>query len=249
MPPTIQQQRDNLTIGLFLAHGIHGATLEQILQVPLGYIPDGNLPVTHFDRSFREAQRVGREAFKERRSGYFTFNAMSFGGRYIYKATWYVWENPQSGHSQTVPLFAGDLAAMERQRSKDLRTRTATARSISAADNIHEQQRAIQANDWTRLHEIQARMIDDGSLGEILSGFHGLPYADIQEVIEGLGHYPAMFQFQKDAKEVRKFSYRLKKAEADLSQRLMSWVMLQTGVPNNAPELALQQAERRLAEL
>ena len=92
-------------------------------------------------------------------------------------------------------------------------------------------------------------MIEDGSLGEILSGFHGLPYADIEEVIPKLPNRPIRFQFQKEAKDVQQLSRRLRQAQASLGQQLTHWVMLQTGVPNNAPQLALQQAQQRLASL
>ena len=249
MAPSIQTQRDNLNIGLYLASGRFGATLDQILQVALGYSPNGPLPIEHFDRRFRNAQRVGRESFSARTPGYFTFNAMPFGGRYIYKATWYVWINPQSGQAQTVPLLAGDLASMRRLRDKDLGTREGTTRSIRAADNIEEQRQALQRQDWPSLQAIQAGMIEDGSLGEILSGFHGLPYADIQEVIPHLPSRAMLFQFQRDAQRVQSIERRLRQAHAALGQQLTSWVMLQTGIPNNAPQLALQQAQQRLANL
>ena len=188
--------------------------------------------------------------FAERTPGYFAFNAMPFGGRYIYKATWYVWRNPQSGQPQTVPLLAGDLASMRRIRNKDLDTRQATTRSVRTADNIQEQRRAIQRQDWPALQELQTRMMEDGSLGEILSGFHGLPYADIQEVIPNLPKPPMRFQFQREAQQIQQLdSRRLRQAQASLGNQLQSWVMLQTGVPNNAPQLALQQAQQRLANL
>ena len=174
---------------------------------------------------------------------------MPFGGRYIYKATWYVWRNPQSGQPQTVPLLAGDLASMRRIRNKDLDTRQATTRSVRTADNIQEQRQAIQRRDWPALQEMQARMIEDESLGEILSGFHGLPYADIQEIIPDLPNWPLRFQFQRDAQRIQQLDRRLRQAQASLSNQLQSWVMLQTGVPNNAPQLALQQAQQRLANL
>ena len=203
----------------------------------------------HYERRFRNAQRVGRDAFRRRTPGYFAFNAMPFGGRYIYKATWYVWRNPQSGQPQTVPLYAGDLVAMRRLRNKDLNTRQATTRSVRTADNIQEQRQAIQRRDWPALQELQARMIEDGSLGEILSGFHGLPYADIEEVILNLPTRPIRFQFQREAKQIQQLSRRLRQAQASLGNQLQSWVMLQTGVPNNAPQLALQQAQQRLANL
>ena len=249
MPPSIQSQRDNLEIGLYLARGRFGARLDDIVQVPLGYSPNGGRPVEQYVGRFRNAQRVGRDAFRRRTPGYFTFNAMPFGNGYIYKATWYVWRNPQSGEPQAVPLLAGDLASMQRLRDRDLATRRATTRSVRTADNIEEQRTAIQRRDWPALQELQARMIEDGSLGEILSGFHGLPYADIQEIIPDLPNRPLRFQFQRDAQHVQQLDRRLRQAQASLGQQLTAWVMLQTGVPNNAPQMALQQAHRRLGSV
>ncbi len=249
MPPSVQTQRDNLTIGLYLAHGRFGATLDDIVQVALGYSPNSSRPREYYVGRFRNAQRVGRDAFRNRTPGYFTFNAMPFGDRYIYKATWYVWVNPQSSHPQTVPLPVGDLAAMRRLRSRDLSTREATTRAVRTADNIEEQRQAVQRQDWPTLQGVQARMIEDGSLGEILSGFHGLPYADIQDVIDKLPSRSALFQFQKDAKQIQRLDRNLRRAYASLGQQLTNWVMLQTGVPSNAPQLALQQAQQRLANL
>ncbi len=249
MPPSVQTQRDNLSIGLYLAHSGYGATLDDTLQASLGYVPSINTRIEPYLRRFRNAQRVGREAFRNRTPGYFTFNAMPFGGEYIYKATWYVWVNPQSNHPQTVPLFAGDLASMRMLRSRDLSTREATTRSVRTAENIEEQRRAVQNQDWPSLQQIQSRMVGDGSLGEILSGFHGIPYADIQEIIPQLQNYPMLFQFQRDARRVQQLNRRLRQAQASLGQQLRNWVMLQTGVPNNAPQLALQQAQQRLTNL
>ena len=249
MPPSIQTQRDNLTIGLYLAHGRFGATLDDIVQIALGRSPNSALPREYYANRFRNAQRAGRDAFVRRVPGYFTFNAMPFGSRYIYKATWYVWINPQTGQPQTVPLPAGDLASMRRLRNQDLSTREATARSVRAADNIEEQRQAVHRLDWPTLQAVQSRMIEDGSLGEILSGFHGLPYADIQEVIDQLPNRSMLFQFQRDAKQIRRLDRSLRQAYTSLGRQLTNWVMLQTGVPNNAPQMALQQAQRRLANL
>ena len=252
MPPTIQQQRDNLNIGLYLATSGFGATLDQTLQVALGFTPNGPYPsnqVELFERRFRSAQRVGRDAYNNRTPGYFSFNAMPFGNRYIYKATWYVWINPQTGQAQTVPLQAGDMASMRRLRDRDLSTRQATTRGIRTADNIEEQRQAVSRQDWPALQMIHSRMIEDESLGEILSGFHGLPYAEIQEIIPQLSNSAGMFQFQRDASRVVQIERRLVQAHAALGQQLTSWVMLQTGVPSNAPQQALQQARNRLAGL
>ncbi len=249
MPPSIRTQRDNLEIGLYLARGRFGAPLHDILQVPLGYTPNGPHPLEHYEGRFRNAQRAGRDAFRQRTPGYFTFNAMPFGGTYIYKATWYVWRNPQSGVPQTVPLAVGDLASMRRLRERDLETREGTARSVRTADNIQEQRLALQRQDWTALQQLQARMGEDGSLGELLSGFHGLPYADIQEVIPELQNRPLLFQFQRDAQRIQQLQRRLIREQASLSQQLTRWVMLQTEVPPNAPQMALQQAQQRLSSL
>jgi hypothetical protein len=92
-------------------------------------------------------------------------------------------------------------------------------------------------------------MMEDGSLGEILSGFYGLQNADIEEVIPNLPNRPMRFQFQREAKQIQQLSRRLRQAQASLGNQLQSWVMLQTGVSNNAPQLALQQAQQRLANL
>ena len=249
MTPSLQSQRDNLTIGLFLAHSGFGATLDQILQVALGYSPGGQQSIEQYESRFRVAQQVGRDAFKERRPGYFTFNAMNFGNGFIYKATWYVWTNPQSGQPQSIPLPAGDLASMRRLRDKDLDTRESTTRSIRAAHNIEEQRQALQRQDWPALQGIQSRMIQDGSLGEILSGFYGLPYADIQEVIPDLPNRAMLFQFQRNAQNIQQIERRLRQEHSTLGHQLMNWVMLQTGVPSTAPQLALQQAQVRLGNL
>ena len=249
MPPRIQTQRDNLTVGLYLAHTRFGATLDDILQAALGYSPSSGPPVEYYENRFRNAQRVGRDYFRGRSPGYFTFNAMPFGNRYVYKATWYVWINPNTKQPQAVPLPVGDLASMRSLRSQDLSTREATTRSVRAADNVEEQRQAVRRQDWPALQRIHARMIDDGSLGELLSGFHGLPYADIQELIDQLPSRSMLFQFQRDANMVRQHERRLRRAYASLGQQLTRWVMLQTGVPSNAPQTALQQAQQRLASL
>ena len=249
MPPNTQTQRDNLTIGLYLARGVHGATLDQILQVALGYSPGGPDPVEVYTQRFRNAQRVGRDYFRKRWPGYFTFNAMPFGDTYLYKATWYVWVNPQSRIAQTVPMRVLDLASMRRLRNQDLSTREATTRSVRTAEDVADQRLALRDRDWQRLRDVQARMLEDDSLGEILSGYHGLPYADIQEVIPRLSDYPEFFQFQRHARNVTRLGSMLRREQAALAGQLMNWVMLQTGVPNNAPELALEQAQQRLDSL
>ena len=99
------------------------------------------------------------------------------------------------------------------------------------------------------IQQIQSRMLEDGSLGEILSGYHGLEYADIQDIIPKLPYRKGFFHFQKVAKDIISLEQRLMRRKSYLSEQLTKLVMLQTGVPNNAHLLALQEAQQRLAAL
>jgi hypothetical protein len=250
--PLTQVQRDNLNIGIYLVGRPHGAQLDQILQAALGYNPNGSYPTNcmeKYESRFKAAQRVGRDRYKSRVAGYFTFNAMPFGRIYVYKVTWYTWPNPQTGICQIVPMLSLDLGRMRRVRDKDLATRRATARSIRTADDIEKERKAIEQQDYQALQDIQATMVEDESLGEILSGWHGLPYADIEEIIQRLPDYQRgsiRYSFQDAADNIRKINQKLHKEQAKLGSQLSSWVMLQTGLPNDAPQLALQDAITRI---
>lgn len=250
MSPSAREQKDNLSVGLYLATRPHGVQLDEILQVALGYDPQNPaFPLEHYDARFRRAQRVGREQVKNRIPGYFSFNAMPFGTIFVYKATWYVWVNPQTGNAQTVPMLAGDLVPMRRLRERDLATRRVTTRQARTAADIEEQRQAVQRGDYRTLQNIHARMPENESLGEILSGFHGLPYADIEEILPQLPTrtFGAMtLSFQRTAQHINDLQRRLKQELASVSKQLESWVMLHTGLPSNAPQLALHDAARRL---
>jgi len=250
-PPT-PVQRDNLSIGIYLARQPNGAPLDQILKDALGYNPDGIYPTNSRERykaKFRAAQEVGRDRHKARVAGYFTFNAMLFGGKYVYKITWYTWLNPKTDICQTVPMINLDLGHMRSLRDKDLATRRATVRSIRAADDIEKERRAIAQRDYQALQNIQAMMVEDESLGEILSGWHGLPYADIEDIISQLPDYKKgsiRFNFQDAANNIRKLNQKLCKEQAKLGSQLSNWVIFQTGLPSDAPQLALQDAITRI---
>jgi hypothetical protein len=250
-PPT-SVQRDNLNIGIYLAGRPHGAELDDILQAALGYNPNGPYPANSFERyerRFRNAQAVGRDHLRTRSAGYFTFNAMPFGNGYVYKITWYTWVNPQTHVCQTVPMMSLDLRRMRQVRDKDLRTREATTRSIRTAHDIEEERQAIARGDYTGLQMIQARMVEDGALGEILTGWHGLGYANIEDIIPQLPAYmtrSVIFNFQRTAATINRLNGQLHQEHARIAQQLSHWIMLQTGVPNNAPQLALQDAIRRV---
>lgn len=250
--PLTQVQRDNLNIGIFLVGRRYGSPLDQILQSALGYNPNGAYPTNSFEqyeRRFRTAQRVGRDHFRARVSGYFTFNAMPFGQIYVYKVTWYTWVNPQTGDCQIVPMLSLDLGRMRQLRDRDLNTRITTTRSIRAAHDIEEERQAIASQDFQALQAIQARMVEDGSLGEILSGWHGLPYADIEQILPQLPSHTfnrMTFDFQRTARNINRLNNRLREEQARISRQLLGWVMLQTGLPSNAPQLALQDAITRI---
>lgn len=250
--PIVPVQRDNLNIGIYLAGRAGGAQLDDVLQAALGYNPNGPYPTNsreEYERRFRKAQSVGRDRFRNRTAGYFTFNAMPFGHIYVYKITWYVWINPQTNEPQTVPMETLDLARMRQTRERDFNTREGTLRSITAAHDIEEERKAIARQDYHALQAIQSRMIDDGSLGEIISGWHGLEYADIQEIIPQLPTSSSInvtFQFQRTAQKINRLNAQLRQERSHLSQQLLGWVMLQTGLPSNAPQLALQDAIARV---
>lgn len=119
--PSVEEQRDNLQIGIYLAANPYGVRIERVIEVALGYdVGAPAYPYESYERRFRRAQAIGRDKLKARSPGYFTFNAVPFGRIFLYKALWYAWINPQTGEAQTVPLLAGDLAPMQRARDKDL---------------------------------------------------------------------------------------------------------------------------------
>ena len=55
--------------------------------------------------------------------------------------------------------------------------------------------------------------------------------------------------FQKEIKEAKKQANRLEQTLTSVAQGLLSWAMVQTGLPSNAPQVAILQAEERLAVL
>lgn len=254
--PSIQTQRDNLNIGLFLARNPYGMQLDAIMQATLGYGPSGPPPFNdyqRYERRFRKAQQVGRDNFQSRVPGYFTVNAMPFGDIWIYKAIWYVLRNAKSGDPQIVPILTSDLASMQRFNKKYMATREASARSIDTALNIGEQRKAIAKQDIQAIDAIESRMLGDGSFGEIISGLNGLPYVDIEQILPqlpGREFGPKMkLDFQQSAKRIKDLQRRLRKEEVKATRQLAKWVMMKTGLPNNARQLALQDAANRLSNL
>ncbi len=248
--PLTQTQRDNLNIGIFLAGRQQGTPLDQILQHALGFIPGGPRLIEEYEKRFRNAQAAGRDCFKNRIPGYFTFNALYFGRQYLYKVTWYTWTNNTHGRCQIVPMNLSDIKSMRDIRDKDLETRKGTARSVRAAYDIQEEREAINQQDFQRLQNVQSRMVEDESLGEILSGWFDIPYSDIQHILPQLPQHTfssMVLDFQRSAQRITNLNNRLKDEQARIARQLMAWVMLQTGLPNNARQLALQEAATRIA--
>ena len=248
--PSIQGQRDNLQIGLFLARNPYGASLDSCLQ-EIGWGTNSASGRANYANRFRYAQGIGRDARRERRAGYFSFNAQPFGGIFLYKVLWYIWRNPHSNIDQTVPLFSTDLQGMRRYRDKYLDTLTSTTRGIRAGHDLQELSDAKGRGDTHAMQAIDQRMVEDGALGEVLSGYHGLPYADIEEIMLQLPSYLGgnRFQFQQTAKKIQKLENQIQKEMGKIANQLSAWVRTQTGLPPNASQLALADAQARLSNL
>jgi len=95
-------------------------------------------------------------------------------------------------------------------------------------------------------------MLTDGSLGEILSGLHGLPYAELETIlpllpVQTFGRMT--LDFQRTASHIRRLRNMLEREQDRIVTQLMSWVTIQTGLPGNARHLALRDAADRLTRL
>ena len=249
--PAVQGQTDNLAIGLFLTKHQFGAERESILQ-EMGWNPGGGGDRAPFERRFRYAQEVGRDARRDRRAGYFSWNAQPFGEIFIYKVTWYVWRNPQTSVDQTVPMFSADLQGMRDFRDKYLDTLTSTTRGIRARHDLEALEDAESRGDRQDVQFVQRRMLKDGGLGETLSGYFGLPYADMEELISQLPNHVLSsmnFDFQRSIQKVERLQDELEKEKVKISDQIHRLAILRSGLPRNAYQLALRDAEDRLSLL
>ena len=251
--PNVNVQRDNLSIGLYLARNPIGAELDDCLINALGWRPDEEPNrKAEYHRRFTNAQQLGRDSVQSRRAGYFTWNAQPFGPTFLYRVLWYVLRNPENGMDQTIPIFTTDLQGMRRYRDKYLATLTGTTRRIRAGDDLQALREADARGDSRQVQHIQQRMLEDGALGEILSGYFGLEYADIGKILPSLQNHPLgrdVFDFQKSIRKIGKLEADLEKEKAKVSDHLSEWVKMQTGLPGNARQLALDDASHRLTEM
>lgn len=250
--PSVQVQRDNIAVGLYLAGQPFGATLDDVLEQALGYDP-ASASRARYESRFRAAQAAGYEQYAARVPGYFTVSAQPFGAGYVYKAMWYTWLNPNTGQCAAVLVSDTDLEPMRRRRDRDLRTRKRNVRAIRAADNVQQQREAIGRGDVAAVEAIQSRMGEDETLGEILTNQLGLPYAEIGPVLEAIAagnHYtPIGFSFVQSARRLRRLEDAAAREKQRVTRQLANWITIRSGVPGNARQLALADARTRFSAL
>ncbi len=248
--------RQNISIGLYLGAQPYGALMDDVLVNALGFDPNGQYPQNNRERyiaRLRNAQQLGEEKYAARIPGYFTIRAQPFGNTWVYRALWYVWTNPSSSVNQAVLVADTDFRSMRRNRDKDLATRKRTVRGVRTADNVYQQRRAIANGNANDVYAIQAQMVTDGTLGELLTNQLGLLYAEmapvLDQIAQGNPFGSIQFNFTQTAKKMRKLEAELQKQQSKVLQQLSTWIIIQTGLPGNVRQLALQDAQNRLAGL
>ncbi len=253
---SVDAWRDNLSAGLFLAELPYGAPLDDILTQALGYDPDASGPVgqrERYERRFRRAQDLGQTKYHERTPGYFTIHAQPFGSTFLYRAVWYVWTNPESRVNQAVLVADADFAAARHRRERDLATRERNVRGLAAADDLNQWGQAIARGDDRSALAIEASMVEGGTLGELLTNRFGLPFAEVGPVLEQIAQGNPFsnvhFDFERDAKKLRRLQAEVRKVESRVGERLIRLVNLRTGLPADAQDRALADARHRLEQI
>lgn len=254
---SVREIRDNLTIGLTLAEQYpYGLPLEPLLVLALGYTPGGPWPIGNrggYISRLHQAQSLGLDKYARREPGYFTINAQPFGNIFIYKAVWYTWPNPTTGKASVVLVCSTDLVTMRRWREQYLETRTRSTRSVGAADNLVRQDKALARSDNQEVQRIQAGMVRDGTLGEIVTGLLGMPYVDVPTTLDllsqGNPYGSAQYHFTKQAQRIRQLERRLADEQSSIVRQLSKFISAKQGLPKNAVQLALADARGRLANL
>lgn len=254
---SVEEIRNNLNIGLTLAVQYpYGLALDDLLIQALGYTPGGSWPLgdrDYYIAKLRNAQNIGLRNYALRQPGYFTINAQPFGNIFVYKAVWYTWPNPATGTTCIVLVCNTDLVPMRRWRGKYLETRAATTRSVRAADNLVRQDRALARQDMQEMRNIQAGMVQDGTLSEVVTGLLGVPYVEVADMLnllsQGSPYGSAQFNFTQQAQRIRQLENRLAGEQAAIVRSLSNLIAIRQGLPGNAQQLALQDASQRLANL
>jgi hypothetical protein len=254
---SVEEIRNNLNIGLTLAVQYpYGVPLDNLLTEVLGYTPGGSWPLgdrDYYIAKLHNAQRTGLRNYELRQPGYFTINAQPFGNIFVYKAVWYTWLNPATGRTCTVLLCHTDLVPMRRWRDRYLQTRTGTTRSVRAADNLIRQDRALARQDMQQVRNIQAGMVQDGTLSEVVTGLLGVPHVDVADMLslvsQGSPYGSAQFNFTCQAQKIRELEHKLAHEQAAIVRSLSGLIAARQSLPGNALQLALQDASDRLANL
>lgn len=256
---SVREQRDNLNIGLTLADDPRyrfGCVLEELLTEALGYTPGeaGLIGDREYNISrLRQAQNLGLRKYALREAGYFTINAQPFGNIFVYKAVWYTFYNPNTDRTCTVLVCNTDLSPMRRWRDQNLATRTRTTGSVRAADNLIRQDRALDRGDTQEVRNIQAGMVRDGTLSEVITGLLGVPHVDVPDMLdllsEGNPYGTAQFNFTRQAQQIRGLENRLADAQAGIVQSLSNLIAARQSLPGNAVRLAIRDARQRLTNL
>lgn len=254
---SVEEIRNNLNIGLTLAEQYpYGLALDDLLIQALGYTPGGSWPIgdrDYYIAKLRHAQNIGLRNYALRQPGYFTINAQPFGNIFVYRAVWYTWLNPATGTTCTVLVCHTDLVPMRRWRDRYLETRIGTTRSVRAADNLVRQDRALVRQDMQEVRNIQAGMVQDGTLSEVVTGLLGVPYVDVADMLsllsQGNPYGSAQFNFTRQAQRIRQLENRLADEQAAIVRSLSNLIAVRQSLPRNAQQLALQDARNRLANL
>jgi hypothetical protein len=254
---SVEEIRDNLNIGLTLAEQHpYGMPLDDLLIQTLGYTPGASWPMgdrDHYISRLRRAENIGLHNYALRLPGYFTINAQPFGNIFVYKAVWYTWVNPATNTTCTVLVCHKDLVPMRRWRDSYLETRVGTTRSVRTADNLVRQEKALARQDMQEVRNIQAGMVQDGTLSEVVTGLLGVPYVDVSSMLnllsQGNPYGPAQFNFTRQAQRIRQLENRLADEQAAIVRSLSNLITIRQDLPRNARQLALQDARDRLNNL
>ena len=254
---SIEEIRNNLNIGLTLAAQYpYGLPLDDLLTQVLGYTPGAYWPLgdrDYYIAKLRNAQKIGLRNYELRQPGYFTINAQPFGNIFVYKAVWYTWLNPATGSTCIVLVCQTDLVPMRRWRDKYLETRANTTRSVRAADNLIRQDRALAAHDMQQVRNIQAGMVQDGTLSEVVTCLLGVPYVDVPDMLsllsQGSPYGSVKFNFTRQAKKIKELEHKLAHEQAAIVRSLSNLIAARQSLPGNALQLALQDANDRLTNL
>ena len=96
-------------------------------------------------------------------------------------------------------------------------------------------------------------MVNDGTLGEIVTGLLGVPYVEVpsmlNELSKGNPYGRAKFNFSRQAQKIMDLEQKLADEQAKVVQSLSNLIAVRQELPPNARQLALRDAKNKLANL